>query len=135
MRPSRPTASRTSHSAFPTCIARSSSTRPCSGWSRSIGDENFLQAQTPGARDALVFERSEAAGRSAGGIGHLGFRLTHPATIDHAAKLVTHAGGMVQEQGEFVPGEPYLFARDRDGYLFEIWYELPTVIDPPESAT
>jgi len=30
-----------------------------------------------------------------------------------------------------VPGEPYLFARDLDGYLFEIWYELPTPADPP----
>ena len=98
-------------------------------------DDNFLQAQTPGARDVLVFERSEAAGRNAGGIAHFGFRLGHPATIDHAAKLVTRAGGTVVEQGEFVPGEPYLFARDRDGYLLEIWYELPTVIDPPESAT
>jgi hypothetical protein len=36
----------------------------------------------------------------------------------------------VTEQGEFVPGEPYLFARDPDGYLFEVWFELPTVVDP-----
>ena len=34
------------------------------------------------------------------------------------------------EKGEFCPGEPYLFARDRDGYLFEIWYEIPTAVDP-----
>lgn len=97
-------------------------------------DDNFLQAQTPGARDVLVFERSEAAGRSAGGIAHFGFRLTDPAAIEQAAKLVTAAGGKVQEQGEFVAGEPYLFARDRDGYLLEIWYELPTVIDPRETS-
>lgn len=29
------------------------------------------------------------------------------------------------------PGEPFLYARDSDGYLVEIWYELPTMIDPP----
>lgn len=93
-------------------------------------DENFLQAQTPGTRDVLVFERSEHPATAAGPIAHFGFRLTSPATIHQAAALVKHAGGTVQEQGEFVPGEPYLFARDRDGHLLEIWYELPTPVDP-----
>jgi len=46
-------------------------------------------------------------------------------------KTVEAAGGTVREQGEFVPGEPYLFASDPDGYEFEIWYELPTSLDPP----
>jgi catechol 2,3-dioxygenase-like lactoylglutathione lyase family enzyme len=93
-------------------------------------DENFLQAQTPGARDVLVFERSENPAVDAGSLAHFGFRLTEPATIHHAATLVANAGGTVEEQGEFVPGEPYLFARDRDGHLLEIWYELPTPVDP-----
>jgi len=92
--------------------------------------DNFLQAQTPGARDVLVFERStEKAGRT-GSIAHFGFRLTDPTHIAAAAAAVKEAGGSVEEQGEFVPGEPYLFARDRDGYLVEIWYELPTSVDP-----
>jgi hypothetical protein len=43
---------------------------------------------------------------------------------------VIDAGGSVEDRGEFVPGEPYLFARDRDGHLIEIWYELPTAVDP-----
>ena len=98
-------------------------------------DENILQAQTPGTRDVLVFERRDAEARGSDGIAHFGFRLTDPSTIDHAARLVTAAGGRMQEQGEFVPGEPYLFARDPDGYLLEIWYELPTVVDPREPAT
>ena len=92
--------------------------------------ENFIQAQTPGARDVLVFERSEQEIGTSGGIAHFGFRLTTPDTIHTAARLVSGAGGTVVEQGNFVPGEPYVFARDRDGYLFEIWYELPTPMDP-----
>ena len=91
---------------------------------------DFLQAQTPGARDVLVFEQGEGPTRQAGSITHFGFRLTDPRDIEAAAKAVTDAGGSIEEQGEFTPGEPYLFARDRDGYLVEIWYELPTSADP-----
>ena len=92
--------------------------------------DEFLQAQTPGARDVLVFERSNDNVPRTGGIAHFGFRLTDPKDIEQAAKEVEAAGGTVEEQGEFVPGEPYLFARDRDGYLLEIWYEIPTPVDP-----
>jgi catechol 2,3-dioxygenase-like lactoylglutathione lyase family enzyme len=90
----------------------------------------FLQAQTPGARDVLVFERSRARPGRTGGVAHFGFRLTDPSEIAAAAAAVEEAGGPVEEQGEFAPGEPYIFARDRDGYLVEIWYELPTPVDP-----
>ena len=93
--------------------------------------EDFLQAQTPGARDVLVFERSEGRAVGTGSVAHFGFRLTNPRDIDAAAEAVIAAGGSIEEQGEFCPGEPYIFARDRDGYLVEIWYELPTSIDPP----
>ena len=91
---------------------------------------DFLQAQTPGARDVLVFEQGETPVLKAGSITHLGFRLTDPRDIDAAAKAVVDAGGSVEDQGEFTAGEPYLFARDRDGHLVEIWYELPTSADP-----
>jgi len=92
--------------------------------------DGFVQLQTPGARDVLVFEeKPELAGRS-GGVAHFGFRLQNPADIDAAAKAVKDAGGVVKEQGEFVPGEPYLFATDPDGYEIEIWFELPTPVDP-----
>jgi catechol 2,3-dioxygenase-like lactoylglutathione lyase family enzyme len=91
---------------------------------------SFLQAQTPGARDVLVFERSDKNGHETGGVEHFGFRLTDPSDIDRAAAEVEKAGGTIVEKGEFCPGEPYLFARDRDGYLLEIWYEIPTAVDP-----
>lgn len=92
--------------------------------------DDFLQAQTPGARDALVFERSQTRPGETGSVAHFGFRLTNPLDIDAAAVAVADAGGTIEEQGEFCPGEPYIFARDRDGYLVEIWYELPTSVDP-----
>lgn len=88
--------------------------------------------QTPGSRDVMVFERDpRRAGRTAG-IKHFGFRLRDPRDIARAGAAVTRAGGTVQEQGEFCPGEPYLFLTDPDGYTVEIWFELPTPVDPPE---
>jgi catechol 2,3-dioxygenase-like lactoylglutathione lyase family enzyme len=93
--------------------------------------EEFLQAQTPGARDVLVFEKAKSHFGKSAGIAHFGFRLTSPDDIAAAASAVERAGGTVVEQGEFCPGEPYVFARDRDGYLIEIWYEIPTAADPP----
>jgi catechol 2,3-dioxygenase-like lactoylglutathione lyase family enzyme len=92
--------------------------------------ERFAQLQTPGARDVLVLEEDAARAGVAGGIAHFGFRLTTPADIDAARVAVEEAGGRIKEQGEFVAGEPYLFAVDPDGYEFEIWYELPTPVDP-----
>ena len=92
--------------------------------------DGFVQAQTPGCRDVLVFEEGEGPTGAGGGIAHIGFRLRKPADIDAAVDAVTRAGGRVLRRGEFVPGEPYLFALDPDGYEVEIWYELPTVVDP-----
>lgn len=93
--------------------------------------EDFIQAQTPGSRDVLVFERAPRKAGKPGGVAHFGFRLTKPRDITAAIKAVTDAGGTVTSHGEFVPGEPYLFARDPDGYEVEIWYEIPTKVDPP----
>ena len=90
----------------------------------------FVQLQTPGTRDVIVLEqKAEGTGQS-GGIAHFGFRLQNPKDIGAAARAVKKAGGVVKEQGEFVPGEPYLFAADPDGYEVEIWYEIPTTVDP-----
>lgn len=94
--------------------------------------EAFLQAQTPGARDVLVFERSSKKIGATGSVEHFGFRLKDPGDIDAAAKAIEEAGGTIVDKGEFVPGEHYLFARDRDGYLIEVWYEIPTSVDPKE---
>ncbi|HEY7169496.1 MAG TPA: VOC family protein [Vicinamibacterales bacterium] len=92
----------------------------------------FVQVQLPDTRDVIVFELRdpEKAGTS-GGIAHFGFRLRDPADVDAAAAAVQAAGGTVKSQGEFCPGEPYLFASDPDGYEVEIWFEIPTPVDPP----
>jgi catechol 2,3-dioxygenase-like lactoylglutathione lyase family enzyme len=97
-------------------------------------EDGFIQAQTPGSRDMLVFdERAAKAGR-AGGVAHFGFRLINAEDIDAALQAVRAAGGEVLNHGEFCPGEPYMFFRDPDGYEVEVWYELPTSVDPPPQA-
>ena len=92
---------------------------------------DFVQAQTPGSRDVIVFERKPRRAGRAGGVEHFGFRLRRPADIAPALDTIRAAGGTIREHGEFVPGEPYVFFRDPDGYDVEIWYELPTAVDPP----
>jgi catechol 2,3-dioxygenase-like lactoylglutathione lyase family enzyme len=91
--------------------------------------DGFVQAQTPGTWDVLVLEEGEKA-PAGGGIAHFGFRLVDPADIEAAADAVRAAGGTITSQGDFVPGEPYLFFTDLDGNEVEIWYELPTPVDP-----
>lgn len=93
--------------------------------------DGFIQAQTPGSRDVIVFDESAKRGVRSGGIQHFGFRLVRPQDIEAAERAVKSAGGKILERGEFCPGEPYLFAADPDGYKVEVWYELPTKVDPP----
>jgi catechol 2,3-dioxygenase-like lactoylglutathione lyase family enzyme len=95
--------------------------------------EDFVQAQTPGSWDVLVFERKPSAAGKSGGIAHFGFRLQRPSDIDRAKAAVRSAGGTIRNHGEFVPGEPYMFFTDPDGYEVEIWYERPTPLDPQRS--
>ena len=95
-------------------------------------DATFLQMQTPGSRDVLVFEQDAKKAGKAGGVLHFGFRLTQAIDIEAARAAVKNAGGKITDTGEFVPGEPYLFAEDPDGYTIEIWYEIPTPVDPKE---
>jgi catechol 2,3-dioxygenase-like lactoylglutathione lyase family enzyme len=92
---------------------------------------DFIQAQTPGSRDVLVFERKPRQAGKAGGVAHFGFRLRRAADIARAETAVRAAGGVIRDRGEFVPGEPYVFFSDPDGYEVEIWYEIPTPVDPP----
>jgi hypothetical protein len=106
-----------------TSTAPCASTRPLR-LEIAFQDETTIELRTPGCRDALTLVRSEApeAG-SQGGILHFGFRLLEPMAPDDIAIAVTQAGGTVQDKGQFVLGEPYVFAQDPDGYLLEIFFE------------
>lgn len=88
-------------------------------------DENMVELGTPGAHDAITLELASPL-RPPGEMGtlaHFGFRLREPTDNESVVNAVTAAGGSVVEEGEFVPGEPFVFARDPDGYVLELWYE------------
>lgn len=93
-------------------------------------DAPVVQLQTPGSRDVIVLEKRPKRAGKPGGVVHFGFRLRRARDIAKAVTAVRDAGGRVKSTGEFVPGEPYVFALDPDGYEVEIWYELPTPVDP-----
>jgi catechol 2,3-dioxygenase-like lactoylglutathione lyase family enzyme len=86
--------------------------------------DDFLQVTTPGSNDIIVFEKKKVKYGETGGIAHFGFRLKEVRDIDEMTKRVAAAGGKIIEKGEFVPGEPYVFFKDPDGYKVEVWYEL-----------
>jgi catechol 2,3-dioxygenase-like lactoylglutathione lyase family enzyme len=92
--------------------------------------DGWIQAQTPGMRDIIVFDESAPRIGKPGGIAHFGFRLVDPREIDTAARAVAEAGGRILDKREFCPGEPYLFFKDPDGYEVEVVFELPTSVDP-----
>ncbi|TMQ70844.1 MAG: VOC family protein [Candidatus Eisenbacteria bacterium] len=64
----------------------------------------FIQAQTPGTRDVLVFETDRARAGRPGGVAHIDFRVTRPSEVAKAAGAIARAGG---------------------------GYEIPTPVDPP----
>ena len=88
-------------------------------------EKDMIQLTTPGCNDILVFQQNPdiSAGNS-GGIAHFGFRLRNAEDIELLKQKVVKAGGIIKDQGEFVPGSPYVFFLDPDGYEVEIWYEL-----------
>jgi catechol 2,3-dioxygenase-like lactoylglutathione lyase family enzyme len=86
-------------------------------------DGDFVQIHSPGAEDVTIFQGTTRSIGRLSALAHFGFRSSSPRQVSAAAAAVKAAGGEVVEEGELVAGEPYLFARDLDGYLFEIWYE------------
>jgi catechol 2,3-dioxygenase-like lactoylglutathione lyase family enzyme len=85
--------------------------------------DDFIQIQTPDARDIIVLEKSDEVLHNDNGIMHFGFRLKNAIDIETLVHDVSNAGGQIKEKGEFVPGEPYAFIYDPDGYEIEVWYE------------
>lgn len=97
-------------------------------------DESSIQAQTPGSRDVLVFEENPAKAGRIGGVAHFGFRLVDPSDIADALRHLERLSAEIVNQGEFCPGQPFVFFKDPDGYEVEVWFEPPTAVDPPNKA-
>lgn len=84
---------------------------------------DFIQVQTPGSKDIIVFEKQKKKIANSKKAFHFGFRLSKPSDLKPIIKKIKTAGGKIKETGEFVPGEPYVFFYDPDGYEIEIWFE------------
>src|SRR5436189_4637588 len=82
------------------------------------------ELNTPGCHDIITLNSGRTSKvRAMGAVSHIGFRLVDPNDIGEAVRAVEAAGGTITERGEFEPGAPYVFARDPDGHIIEIWYE------------
>ena len=92
------------------------------GAKKMYHDADFIQVQTPGSRDIIVFVKKKSPGKLNPDF-HFGFRLPKPSGLKNILQVIKKAGGKVKETGEFVPGEPYVFFYDPDGYEVEIWFE------------
>jgi catechol 2,3-dioxygenase-like lactoylglutathione lyase family enzyme len=84
---------------------------------------DFIQVQTPGSKDIIVFEKQKKRAAAIKNGFHFGFRLSKPSDLKPIIKKIKNAGGKIKETGEFVPGEAYVFFYDPDGYEIEIWFE------------
>ncbi len=88
-------------------------------------ENGFLQMTTRGCNDILVFEEiQDKPIGDTGGILHFGFRLRDAADMDDMINKIISAGGVIKSQGFFVPGSPFVFFSDPDGYEVEVWYEM-----------
>ena len=86
-------------------------------------DTDFIQVQTPGSKDIIVFVKKNSSSNNITPGFHFGFRLPKPSGIKNMIQVIKKAGGKIKETGEFIPGEPYVFFYDPDGYEIEIWFE------------
>ena len=79
---------------------------------------------TPGCNDVISLQKvNDGRTGDMGQLGHIGFRLQKPEDLAVLAEAVVAAGGTVSDTGHFTPEEPYVFAKDPDGYVIELWYE------------
>ena len=97
--------------------------------------KNFVQAQTPGSRDVLVFERRPRQAGKAGGVAHFGFRLRRPPTWRRRSSRSEPPGGRFASMASSCRVSPTSSSpiptatRSRSGTT------LPTPVDPPGSRS
>jgi predicted enzyme related to lactoylglutathione lyase len=88
-------------------------------------EDSFIQLTTPGYKYILILKKNKNNTiRKTVCIANYGFRLRYPKDIDEIVEKVKKAGGTIIDRGEFLPGSPYVFFKDPDGYEVEVWYEL-----------
>ena len=87
-------------------------------------EAKMIQLTTPGNHDVIVFEEKDGTVGQAGGIAHFGFRLKESGHITQILARLKDVNAEIVDEGEFVPGSPYVFFKDPDGYVVEVWYEL-----------
>lgn len=80
---------------------------------------------TPGSRDlvTLHINRDPAQVSSIGkmgGVSHFGFRLLDGSRLDDAVAVAEKAGGRLIHRGEHMPGFPFAYVADPDGYMIEL---------------
>ena len=76
---------------------------------------------TPGSNDLITLNQSsEQPTGSGGGILHFGFQLENKSDLDSAISEVVAAGGALKKRGEFMPGMPFAYVTDLDGYEIEL---------------
>ncbi len=93
------------------------------GTKEMYNEPGFIQVQTPGSRDIIVFQKQTDKIKKITRGFHFGFRLPKPGSTKKMIETIKKAGGKIKETGEFIPGEPYIFFYDPDGYEIEIWFE------------
>ena len=84
--------------------------------------DGLVFLNTPGSNDTIALHQSEGdepTGAS-GGITHFGFQLKDGADLDRAISEVVAAGGALKKRGEFMPGLPFAYVSDPDGYEIEL---------------
>jgi catechol 2,3-dioxygenase-like lactoylglutathione lyase family enzyme len=87
-------------------------------------NEGGADIGTPGCHDVISLQKATDGNTGEMGmLGHIGFRLQKQDDVETIAAAVVAAGGTVTDKGHFTPDEPYVFAKDPDGYIIELWYE------------
>ncbi len=84
--------------------------------------DGMVFLNTPGSNDLIALHESEDDETigSNGGILHFGFQLQDKSDLDSAISQVVAAGGSLKQRGEFMPGMPFAYVTDPDGYKIEL---------------
>ncbi len=87
-------------------------------WER---DHRMVFLNTPGADDTITLcQARDGDPVAGGGVSHFGIRIAERGKLDEAVEQVTRAGGRLLSRGEHMPGVPYAYVADPDGYVIEL---------------